>query len=497
MESPLKIWDEANAKLPGQLRVREFFKSNPMVRREDRLKEAKINAERCNRNLKRDRFDLERKEKLILQQVKHYAAKGDLHKARILARQIAHYRSCADRNFESAAMIETRAQLMASNHVINRAEIEAIKGAHYANLEDSIETAASREMKYAQRMGVFEEIERIMNEGMDDVYETAEESRKKRDYFDLETEAILKTAMSPRTSSTGRPYVDDKIDPTNRGSITLHFRVYDPSYSDQLFTSHSQIFERIKGSNDTLHPPGIGRPSGSGKGDIGDSSRTSSQSSDLSLSSLSLTESSTSSDATPNPKSKTNSHHHQQHPQLPRFPKTPSAPIINSGGKRITSAPNLNQQNQSKSTPTLRATSTLTLSNPPSGAGGATLKIATLDFSVDMLKRLMIRDAYLLSQLGLRTSPKTSYDLVMGSSKPFRLGRLVPFSDVDGGQGSRGNLDGGDGTGMVFEAFDFVKSLKECGIRHGSEVLVVIDDEEVPNGVSGNSTPGSRSDVRR
>ena len=78
---------------------------------------------------------------------------------------------------------------MASNHKINRAEIEAIKviisfhscfffhskngrkGARYANLEDSVQSMAQRERKYAKRMGEFEEMERIMNEGMDEVSE--------------------------------------------------------------------------------------------------------------------------------------------------------------------------------------------------------------------------------------------------------------------------------------------------------------------------------------
>ncbi|KAJ1563327.1 hypothetical protein HK405_002458, partial [Cladochytrium tenue] len=57
---------------------------------------------------------------------------------------------------------------MASNHKINRAEVEAIKGAKFANLEDSLESAAARERKYAQRLGVYEEMERIMNEGLDE-----------------------------------------------------------------------------------------------------------------------------------------------------------------------------------------------------------------------------------------------------------------------------------------------------------------------------------------
>jgi hypothetical protein len=46
-----------------------------------------------------------------MQQVRHYASKGDLHKARTVAKQIAHFRTAADRNFEGATMIATRAQV--------------------------------------------------------------------------------------------------------------------------------------------------------------------------------------------------------------------------------------------------------------------------------------------------------------------------------------------------------------------------------------------------
>jgi hypothetical protein len=66
-------------------------------------------------------------------------------------------------------------------------------------------------MKYAQRMGVHEEIERIMNEGMDDVYERAEESRTKRDYFELEADNVLRQALAPKVFH-GRPYIEDKSD---------------------------------------------------------------------------------------------------------------------------------------------------------------------------------------------------------------------------------------------------------------------------------------------
>ncbi|KAJ3210705.1 hypothetical protein HDU67_005080, partial [Dinochytrium kinnereticum] len=221
------MWAQLNASLPQPLKsLGTVFSSQPMVRREDRLKDAKTNADRCCRELQRDRTGLERKEKNLLAQVRYFASRGDLHKARVVAKQIAHFRSAADRNFEGSVMISTRAQLMMSNHKVNRAEVEAIKGIRYANIEEDITSTAGREHKYAQRMAVFEEMESIMNDGLDDVYETAENSRKRRDYFDLEADNVLREALEPKLGG-GRFY----ISPPKKDSeacVTVHFRLYEP-----------------------------------------------------------------------------------------------------------------------------------------------------------------------------------------------------------------------------------------------------------------------------
>jgi hypothetical protein len=46
-----------------------------------------------------------------MSQIKSFAIKGDLHKARVVAKQVATLRQASDRNFESATMIATRAQV--------------------------------------------------------------------------------------------------------------------------------------------------------------------------------------------------------------------------------------------------------------------------------------------------------------------------------------------------------------------------------------------------
>jgi hypothetical protein len=48
---------------------------------------------------------------------------------------------------------------MKSDHAVNRAQIEAIKGVRYANLEDSLASVRAREQKYAMRMAEYCEME--------------------------------------------------------------------------------------------------------------------------------------------------------------------------------------------------------------------------------------------------------------------------------------------------------------------------------------------------
>ena len=59
--------------------------------------------------------------------IRQLGKKGEMYKVRVVASQVAHYRQLSDKNFERDAMIGTRAQLMKSNHKINKAEVEAIK----------------------------------------------------------------------------------------------------------------------------------------------------------------------------------------------------------------------------------------------------------------------------------------------------------------------------------------------------------------------------------
>ncbi|KAJ3378017.1 hypothetical protein HDU84_008020 [Entophlyctis sp. JEL0112] len=347
------------------MRVHDILSSSSMATRDSRLKEAKQNAEKCNRRLARDRNHLDAIEQKLMNDIRTFSKKGDLVKARIAAKQISHYRTASDRNYESAAIIATRAQLMASNHKINQAKIEAIKGSRYACMNDTIQTVSEREMKYAHMMDIQEEMERIMNEGMDEVYETAEDLIKKRDYFDLEVDAILKQALDPKLYN-GRTYTTPQKQTTHQ--FTINFKLYNPRCVNDSQPPRESFSSRF--------PATPGTKPGSGSFNIS---------------------------------------------PISSMPGTPA------GNHRVSHT-----------------------ASPKYGS----LRVPTLDLSVDMLKRLMIRDAFLMSQLELQNTKNAMYDIVLGTSKPFRIGKI---NDVG-----------------AFEEFEFVKSLKELGVGDGGLVWVLV-----------------------
>ncbi|KAI9327084.1 hypothetical protein BDR26DRAFT_876057 [Obelidium mucronatum] len=403
------LWTDFNAALPSPVRIKDVMASSSMTSRSDRLKEARQNVDRCNRVLSKDRNDLERKEKLLMNQIRHFASKGDLVKARIAARQISHYRTASDRNYESAAMIQTRAQLMVSNHKINQAKIEAIKGSRYADMYDSIESVSAREAKYARMMGVQEEMEHIMNEGMDDVYETAEDLIKKRDYFDLETDAILKQALDPKQYN-GRAYTDTETGGNIRcHKITIHFKIYDPATAHLSSSLKVSCDPLLEGSDQTLG------------------------------------------DRFPKPPSTNPNKHSHHHPKDFSDDESDESPQNSPRSPQKTLLP---KKPGAKKGPKI-------LHNT-----GGSLKVGTLDLSIDMLKRQMIRDVYLMNQLHLKSTKNSMYDLVLGSSKGFRLGAVVENESSAGDAKKLGQ----------FVEFDFVKSLKECGVGEDGVVWVLLDD---------------------
>ncbi|TPX66028.1 hypothetical protein SpCBS45565_g04746 [Spizellomyces sp. 'palustris'] len=340
-----------------------WFISGPMFRRDRRLREARVNADRTQRELRRDRGDLERKERHLMSQLKSYAQKGDIHKAKCLSHQISHYRVTSDRNFEAAVMIDTRAQLLVSNHVVNRAEVEAIKGIRYANVEEDLKTVQQRQEKYDTRLDMYETMEDIMNEGMDDVYEWGETHHNRPKEFEQEADSVVRQGIEPKC---GREYFERdsayiRGGPISHTQHSLHINV-------RLFNPHR--------------------------------------------------------------------------------PPTPHTVTSLSGSSPKRSAKSLYNRMQASST-------------------GATVYVPTLDISVDMLQRLLSKDAHAIRQLGLESEKKkrgtwkgSVYDAVFGSARRFRVGMIAggdAFNDHDGGR---------------FVPYDFTESLKHLGLRNGGVVWV-------------------------
>ncbi|KAJ3045380.1 hypothetical protein HDV00_010250 [Rhizophlyctis rosea] len=198
-----------------------------MAYRDARLREARVNADRLQREMRRDRLDLERKERLLLSQLRMFANKGDIYKAKLIARQIADYRTAADRNFTGSVMIDTRAQLMVSDHIVNRAEVEAIKGIRHANVRENLQTFMAREKKYDERLDLYETMESIMNEGMDEVYEWADEQRRRPTHFEQEMDSIVRQGLD---SKHKREYIDRDALSGLRRKIQLNICVFDPHH---------------------------------------------------------------------------------------------------------------------------------------------------------------------------------------------------------------------------------------------------------------------------
>ncbi|KAI8912309.1 hypothetical protein DFJ77DRAFT_467719 [Powellomyces hirtus] len=345
--------------------------SAPMFRRDRRLREARVNADRTQRELRRDRNDLERKERHLLSQLRTHAAKGDIHKAKCLAHQVSHYRVASDRNFEAAVMIDTRAQLMVSNHVVNRAEVEAIKGIRHANQEETLKTVQKRQMKYDKRLDLYETMEDIMNEGMDEVYEWGETHRPRPTDFIQEADGVLRQGADPRW---GREYferdsafINGGPESQSKDSSGLHINL-------RLFTGSP---------NDRLTPLTLKSP-------------------------------------------------------------------------RHTDG-------------TLYGTSVSATTTTP----GAAVNIPTLDISVDMLHRILSKDAHAVRSLGLqsqrhgnRSDPwkGSVYDTIFGTARAFRVGEIAAGRTDGTAPAAEGKYK--------FVPWDFVESLRALGVRNGHVIWV-------------------------
>lgn len=206
------------------------FQSPTMVGRESRVREATNYSRKSERDLCRDRILLDRKEQKLLNDVKRLLAKNDVHNARLVATQIAAYRRLVERNYESSVMIATKVQTISSHHKINRAEVETIKGIKHCNKGQTMETVISLEHKYDQRMKQFEEMEDIMTEGMDEVYQRVpllfgKDEQPRYTVQQHVVDSIMRQAISEKRQYREYFEYDQEMPGKQTGKIVLNFRV--------------------------------------------------------------------------------------------------------------------------------------------------------------------------------------------------------------------------------------------------------------------------------
>jgi hypothetical protein len=89
-------------------------------------------------------------------------------------------------------------------------------------------------------------------------------------------------------------------------------------------------------------------------------------------------------------------------------------------------------------------------------ATGASLYIDTLDISVDMLKRILVKDTFAMTQLGLALAQNTVDELLLGNNKQFNIGRVENHS---------------------FVPFTFSSSLKDCKINSNDTLWIQVCDK--------------------
>ena len=134
-------------------------------------------------------------------QLKSFASKGDLPKAKMIAQQIALYRSVSDKNFSRSVMIDSQAQLMFSNNRIHQAQIETIKGLSNASIGNLDHAILSKSKAYSEIASQHADMEDLVLQNMDEIYETFGSSSEKTGNLDLETNAILRQALDPTLKS--------------------------------------------------------------------------------------------------------------------------------------------------------------------------------------------------------------------------------------------------------------------------------------------------------
>ena len=178
--------------------LNQSFESMTFRSRDKRLKKARLQSDRRVRELKRDQKDLQKRENILMVELRNQITRGDMPKVKMVANQLAHFKDISDRNFARSLYLQSEAQIRKSNNSINQAHAEFLKGMEYVNKSGTVEQMRQKQARVAKRQDGQEMIESMMYEGFEEVWEHIEEDRPTPYYFDEEVTGILRTAMDPK-----------------------------------------------------------------------------------------------------------------------------------------------------------------------------------------------------------------------------------------------------------------------------------------------------------
>lgn len=103
------------------------FHSMTMRSRDERLKTARRESDRCTRELKRDQRELERREKQLMTEMRYQIKRGDVPKSKMISKYIAYYQNVSNENYARSIYLQSEVQLRKSQHRINQAHVEFLK----------------------------------------------------------------------------------------------------------------------------------------------------------------------------------------------------------------------------------------------------------------------------------------------------------------------------------------------------------------------------------
>lgn len=134
-----------------------------MNERGSRLTTARRESAKSIRNLERDRANLNKQETKLKTQLKYQMNKGDKDKSRMILQHMLYLKKISDKNYARELFIQNEMLIRKSNHAVNQAHVEFLKGLRFANGNETIDTIRKREQKYHYMQDIHDSMETIRN----------------------------------------------------------------------------------------------------------------------------------------------------------------------------------------------------------------------------------------------------------------------------------------------------------------------------------------------